>query len=81
MTVPLIEHEGGDSMGSSGSRASTFSATDATGEQPAASRGPSVTVALGDGSSVTLDAETLQFYLAVIQTLLLLYVTYKEVSA
>lgn len=42
--------------------------------------GPSLSIPTQSGG-VVLDAETLQVYVAVVQTLLLLYVTYKEVNA
>lgn len=77
MTVSLLENEAGSAVGSSGS--AQASQTAAAGGATAAD-GPSVTISFGDGSSTTLHTEDLQLYIAAIQTLLLLYVTYKEVS-
>lgn len=45
-----------------------------------ASGGPSLTFQTG-GSQVTLDTADLQFYLLLMQTTLLAYVTYKEATA
>lgn len=42
--------------------------------------GPSITVSFSDGSTVTLGSEDLQLYLAVIQTLVLLYWVHQEVT-
>jgi hypothetical protein len=76
MDVPTIEQQGGSAVGSSGTAQVT-----ATDQGQQASSGPSVTLSFSNGSDVTLDVEDLQVYLAAIQTLLLLYVTYKEVTA
>jgi len=79
MSVPLIEQQG-SGVGSSDGTAQ-ITTTDAGGQQPsAATSGPSVTLSFSDGSTVTLTQSDLQVYLAAIQTLLLLYVTYKEVT-
>lgn len=76
MSVPLIEQ--GNGVGSSDG---TVQATATAAADPAGSSGPSVTLSFSDGSSIVLTAEALQVYLVTIQTLLLLYVTYKEVTA
>ena len=78
MSVPLIEQ--GNGVGSSDGTAQATTMTATAGGQEAAAGGPSVTLSFSDGSTVTLGVEDLQVYLAAIQTLLLLYVTYREVT-
>lgn len=77
MATPLIEDEGGSAVDSGGS-AQVFQTDGGGGSQSA--DGPSITISYGDGSTATFDAEDLQLYIAAIQTFLLLYVAYKEVS-
>jgi hypothetical protein len=70
---PLIETES-EEGGASGSSGSTGTANGT------AVAGPSITVSTAAGDEIVLDAETIQMYLLLAQTLLLLYVTYKEAS-
>lgn len=79
MSVPLIEETAGSSVGSSGSTGQVDDVVeiDPTGNGPG---GPSISISFSDGSTVVLGVEDLQLWLATIQTLLLLYVTWKEVS-
>lgn len=77
MGTPLIETEGGSAVDSGGS-AQVFPTDGGGGSQ--AADGPSITISFGDGSTTTIDAEDLQLYIAAIQTVLLLYVTYREVK-
>jgi hypothetical protein len=74
MTTPLIEDYSEES-GASGSSGAT-----GAGGATAAASGPSITFSTASGDEFQLDAETLQMYLLLTQTLLLLYVTYKEAS-
>jgi len=77
MSVPTIENEqAGSVVDSSGSGQTLM----ADGADTSAPSGPSVTFSFSDGSNVTLDQEDIQVYMLTIQTLLLLYVTYQEVS-
>lgn len=78
MSVPLIEQ--GNGVGSSGTVEVTATDHAPAGQLAAEASGPSITLSFSDGSTVVLDVEDLQVYLAAIQTLLLLYVTYKEVT-
>jgi hypothetical protein len=79
MSVPLIEQgKGVDSSG--GTAQVTTTGTDSTAASTAAANGPSVAFSFSDGSQVVLGVEDLQVYLAAIQTLLLLYVAYREVT-
>ena len=71
MTPPLIEHEVGDVLDSTG-------VEDTTG--PGGSSGPTISFSRADGTTTVLHAEDLMVYLALLQTLLLLYVTLQEVS-
>lgn len=64
--VPLLE----DSEADAGATASPSSTT---------AGGPSVAIETPE-STITIDTQTLQFYLLAVQTTLLVYVTYKEVS-
>lgn len=73
MNVPTIENEqAGSVVDSSGQEQDSGTASTSTG--------PSVTLSFADGSTRTIGKEELQFYLLAIQTLLLLYVTFAEVS-
>ncbi|WP_435348999.1 hypothetical protein [Haloarchaeobius sp. HRN-SO-5] len=65
MSVPLIEGESGASNTSSGT------ATDS---------GPSLSVQTGGGVEVVLDSEDLLVLLALVQTLMMAYVTYRGVQ-
>lgn len=79
MSVPLIEQQGSGVGSSSDSTVQTTTTATADG-QAAAAAGPSLSISFSDGATVTLGVEDLQVCLLAIQTLLLLYVTYREVT-
>lgn len=73
MSAPLIETEQGSEHGASDS------STDVAGA--VAGGGPTIVLRFSDGSEVTLEGDDLLVMLAAIQTLLLLYVTWKEATS